>query len=380
MVKLYSCRAHDGDYFWLRYKHTEEGLYHNLVIDGGRKANASDFCEMLRTIQENGEQVDAVFLTHFDRDHIMGMLAGMQKARRQNCIPEIGKLYLNTGKGYWQHHEGGNEEHGSLPEESVWVPSVDTRCYTAGDLEQLMTFLQSYGLEERLCSYVVQSNEAIWIGGAKLQIISPSEESLEKLVRNGLEPMQGPPTIPYGGTEPEWSITLDELRTRTVLEDTSLSNGASIAFLFTFEEMRIAFLGDAYPSVCVEGLLKLGYSAENPCCVDLVKLPHHGSEHNCSKQLFQLLQTKQYLLSTDGRSGRLPDKIMLAKLLHGCGTAALYCNYDWWQKPIYRTFFTQQDREKWIETGRLRLIKLMSGNAPENVKSGFELYGFGRDW
>ena len=152
MVKLYSCRAHDGDYFWLRYKHTEEGLYHNLVIDGGRKANASDFCEMLRTIQENGEQVDAVFLTHFDRDHIMGMLAGMQKARRQNCIPEIGKLYLNTGKGYWQHHEGGNEEHGSLPEESVWVPSVDTRCYTAGDLEQLMTFLQSYGLEERLCS------------------------------------------------------------------------------------------------------------------------------------------------------------------------------------------------------------------------------------
>ena len=109
MVKLYSCRAHDGDYFWLRYKHTEEGLYHNLVIDGGRKANASDFCEMLRTIQENGEQVDAVFLTHFDRDHIMGMLAGMQKARRQNCIPEIGKLYLNTGKGYWQHHEGGNE-------------------------------------------------------------------------------------------------------------------------------------------------------------------------------------------------------------------------------------------------------------------------------
>lgn len=101
MVKLYSCRAHDGDYFWLRYKHTEERLYHNLVIDGGRKANASDFCEMLRTIQENGEQVDAVFLTHFDRDHIMGMLAGMQKARRQNCIPEIGKLYLNTGKGYW---------------------------------------------------------------------------------------------------------------------------------------------------------------------------------------------------------------------------------------------------------------------------------------
>lgn len=98
MVKLYSSRAHDGDYFWLRYKHTEERLYHNLVIDGGRKANASDFCEMLRTIQENGEQVDAVFLTHFDRDHIMGMLAGMQKALQTKLYPGNWKVVLEHGK------------------------------------------------------------------------------------------------------------------------------------------------------------------------------------------------------------------------------------------------------------------------------------------
>lgn len=50
MVKLFSCKAHDGDYFWLRYKHDEEKLYHNLVIDGGRKSNASDFYEMLKHI------------------------------------------------------------------------------------------------------------------------------------------------------------------------------------------------------------------------------------------------------------------------------------------------------------------------------------------
>ena len=42
MVKLFSCKAHDGDYFWLRYKHDEEKRYHNIVIDGGRKSNASD--------------------------------------------------------------------------------------------------------------------------------------------------------------------------------------------------------------------------------------------------------------------------------------------------------------------------------------------------
>ena len=93
MVKLYSCRAHDGDYFWLRYKHTEERLYHNLVIDGGRKANASDFCEMLRTIQENGEQVDAVFLTHFDGD-----ACGYAKSTQTKLYPGNWKVVLEHGK------------------------------------------------------------------------------------------------------------------------------------------------------------------------------------------------------------------------------------------------------------------------------------------
>ena len=90
MVKLFSCKAHDGDYFWLRYKHDEEKLYHNLVIDGGRKSNASDFYEMLKHICKNGEQIDAMVLTHFDQDHIMGMFAGLQNVQaalelRLNC-------------------------------------------------------------------------------------------------------------------------------------------------------------------------------------------------------------------------------------------------------------------------------------------------------
>lgn len=114
MVKLFSCKAHDGDYFWLRYKHDEEKRYHNIVIDGGRKSNASDFCEMLKRIYENGEQVDAMLLTHFDQDHIMGMLVGLQKAQKKNCIPEIAVLYLNTGRGYWKHHQSG-EEWGPFP-------------------------------------------------------------------------------------------------------------------------------------------------------------------------------------------------------------------------------------------------------------------------
>ena len=154
----------------------------------------------------------------------------------------------------------------------------------------------------------------------------------------------------------------------------------SVAFLFEFEKIRIAFLGDAYPSVCIDGLLKLGYSCKKPCCVDLVKLSHHGSKYNCSDKLFQILRTQNYLLSTDGRSGKLPNKTMIAKLLHSCDSATIYCNYSWWKKSIYSSFFTEEDREKWLVTGNLNLIELSSENTSETVKSGLELYGFGRGW
>lgn len=280
MVKLFSCKAHDGDYFWLRYKHDEEKLYHNLVIDGGRKSNASDFYEMLKHICKNGEQIDAMVLTHFDQDHIMGMFAGLQKAQKKNYIPKIAALYLNTGKGYWKHHQSleGSEP---LPEETVKIPMTDAPGYSANDLKKLTDFLQEYGLEEHICSYIVQSCEEIHIGNAKCYIISPSDASLKDLIQNFSDFMQVSPVTPYGGADPEWSKPLDELSGYDTPEDTSLSNGASIAFLFEFEKIRIAFLGDAYPSVCIDGLLKLGYSCKKPCCVDLVKLSHHGSKYNC---------------------------------------------------------------------------------------------------
>ena len=195
MVKLFSCKAHDGDYFWLRYKHDEEKRYHNVVIDGGRKSNASDFCGMLKHIYENGEQVDAMVLTHFDQDHIMGMLVGLQKAQKKNCIPEIAALYLNAGRGYWEHHKSRENEY-SLPEENINIPMVDTSGYSANDLMKLADFLQEYGLEEHICPYIVQSCREIQIGDAKFCIISPSDASLKKLVQNCSDLMQVPPATP----------------------------------------------------------------------------------------------------------------------------------------------------------------------------------------
>ena len=291
MVKLYSYRAHDGDFFWLKFKQKAEESYHNIVVDGGRKSNADDFCKMLNDIATDNEKVDAIILTHYDRDHIMGMLTGLQRARKKQCIPVIERILLNTGKGYLQQHEEFRVSMTQLPEEITKVP-LETPGYSAGDAENLIAFLKAYGLDEHLKEYIVQSLEPIEIGGTKLHIISPDENMLSRLIQSwpGLETSEE--RSAYGGSETEWETDIDELMGQNALEDSSTSNGASIAFVFEYEDIRIAFLGDAYSSVCIDGLSKLGYSKENPCEVDLIKLSHHGSKHNCSEELFQILKSK----------------------------------------------------------------------------------------
>lgn len=87
--------------------------------------------------------------------------------------------------------------------------------------------------------------------------------------------------------------------------DPSVNNAASIAFLFEYEDVSIAFLADVKPSVCMQGLKEL--KIKLPCEVDVLKLSHHGSKSNTSDALLKNLKTKIYMLSTNGNKQKVPN-------------------------------------------------------------------------
>lgn len=99
------------------------------------------------------------------------------------------------------------------------------------------------------------------------------------------------------------------------IPDRSISNGASLAFLFEFEGKRLAFLGDAWAEECLDGLGTLGYSREYPCQTSLVKLSHHVSPHNFPEELAQTLRAPCFLLSTKPLFRIKGQKITIARLL-----------------------------------------------------------------
>jgi beta-lactamase superfamily II metal-dependent hydrolase len=82
--------------------------------------------------------------------------------------------------------------------------------------------------------------------------------------------------------------------------DNSEANGSSIAMLVDYEGTRALLTGDAHAAVLAGSLTRLGATTEKQLAVDLWKLAHHGSWANLTEELFALVRTPRYLISTNG--------------------------------------------------------------------------------
>lgn len=74
----------------------------------------------------------------------------------------------------------------------------------------------------------------------------------------------------------------------------------------------------------------------------------------------------------------LKEKVVIAKLLRDCieenkSEITLYCNYDWWESQYHNKYFTQRDRQMYIDTKVLKVSLL--GEEGTKVKDGMILYG-----
>ncbi|MTV91723.1 hypothetical protein, partial [Streptococcus pneumoniae] len=72
-----------------------------------------------------------------------------------------------------------------------------------------------------------------------------------------------------------------------------MANGSSIAFIFEYEEKKILFGADAFPTVLLESLERL--SPDGNVSFDAVKVPHHGSKGNLNHSLLEKINCSNYL-------------------------------------------------------------------------------------
>lgn len=350
-------QAFEGDFIWLSYGDKYANMH--ILIDGGTKECGEKYSEIIEQIAERDEKIEAIVLTHIDRDHIDGVCNGIGKVKAEILQRTVKRILFNT---YGDMARG-------------ICANLSSGGYGIGEAIDFLELLKKKEIHTCLNRYLISGDIICLGGGAILRIISPGEKEIKGLKNKWqlYEDKRKFEPIGYSSNLEQIKTDLDDLMNTKMRQESSANNVASLAFLFEYDDIKGAFLGDAKPSVCIEGMKKL--SLEVPYCIDFIKLSHHGSMSNINSELLKRLQTENYMLSTNGNNGKTPAKPAIAQLLlsNEKNKISLYCNYEWWDNIYFGKYFTEQDKKKYISTNMLELHMLSKNEIA--VKDGLIFYG-----
>ncbi|PFX61619.1 MBL fold protein [Bacillus wiedmannii] len=335
--------AEDGDCFILSFNKR------NILIDGGRSSrNLLRHLEMeLQSIKDKTESIDLLVITHIDDDHIGGVLSIFEMNIHKELIQNV---WFNSGRlidGYFKEENNVNDER-DIP---LILTDTQVGIEKGNSLEKE---LKKSNIEPK---YVINQGATAHLDGAIFRILSPNQKALAKLNENWEVEIEEETNLEINNQKNnDYAQTLQSLANQKFKQDTSNVNASSIAFLFEYNCKKVLLLGDSHPSIVKEGLERLGYSSQNKLYVDVVKISHHGSRKNTSEQLLELIECRNFIISTNGGRGvrNLPDKESLSRIVTAMSLpVTFHFNY-----PIYDNIFSEEE----LKTHKIKLNSLYESN------------------
>lgn len=333
-------RAFHGDCILFSFT-DKENQNRNILVDGGtretyeyneprnRKSVPGDLKIIVEDIRQKKESIDLLILTHVDSDHIGGILKWFDND--PNASDLIGKIWFNSGRLISEYFGQQEIKENLLP--LVIKGDTDTGIKQGGFVED---YIEKHDIWDRR---IIKDGQRICEFGLEFRILSPSAKNLEKLLQKWEK--ESPQTLTARAENDYKKSLVTLIETDQFKEDNSIHNASSIAFILTFDGKNVLMLGDAHPSTVIDGLKCFGFSPENRLKAELVKVSHHGSKANTCYELLSYIDTKSFVVSTNGKSHNLPDKQCLARLINNTPDANLYFNYP----EIISQIFSAQDQE-----------------------------------
>jgi hypothetical protein len=111
--------------------------------------------------------------------------------------------------------------------------------------------------------------------------------------------------------------------------DDSVANLSSIVLLVEVGEKRILLTGDARGDKILAGLKLAGLLKDGTMHVDILKMPHHGSDRNMDEEFLRQITADHYVFSGNGDDGN-PERATLEYLWNARGSAnyTVHLTYD----------------------------------------------------
>jgi hypothetical protein len=330
-------RARKGDCFIVHYGSKDDpGL---VLIDGGPAQVYQPFLKpRLGTIRQarglGSDQslpVDLLMVSHIDDDHINGILELthelVEAKDSQRSLPlRIRDVWHNTF----------DDIIGNKPDELLAAVTAsfgaaalsgepDTEGLDPGAAMVLASVEQGFQLRDDIRKLGLRVNAKF---DGKLVMATKDGKSLDMGKGFSLT-VAGPMQAELLALQKDHDKFLrehehDQKATAALaaFTDTSVPNLSSLVLLAEVEKKRILLTGDARGDKILEGLKLVGLLQPNAKMhVDILKIPHHGSDRNLDPIFFQRLTADHYVFSGNGENGN-PERETLQMLLDTCGAAA----------------------------------------------------------
>jgi hypothetical protein len=155
-----------------------------------------------------------------------------------------------------------------------------------------------------------KGQKAFNIEGAKLTVIGPRQDRVDKLRGEWIKALRKP-------TKAARQAALQELFLPDKSLDRSVPNLSSIVILVEINKCKLLLTGDANGKDIVAAWGELGLQA-GPVKIDLVKMPHHGSARNIPKAFIDFFVANHYVFSANGKYNNPDPPVIEAVVeMHG---------------------------------------------------------------
>ncbi|WP_223788394.1 hypothetical protein [Marinicella meishanensis] len=341
---------------------------HNILCDGGLYSSMKSHVRkpLKKLVEDNGGLLDAIYVSHLDQDHISGILQLMRDAvdwkvfdyHRNNGDmdviepgfirpPKIGMLWHNSFRDQVGKNVGeiGDILAAAAPvlistgvkefiEEAHEIGNVassirealEVSSYTKPEFLDIKTnILPGHNGPGKLL-FRKGNGTKFSIGSMNFTIVGPSKEALNDL-RDGWnnwleksEGIRGTKAIKKkvkkqlerfaSGQTNQSPFDLYNWNGISSFRGVTAPNVASLVLMVEENGKLILLTGDAQQDKLLEDLEATGYLSEGYCHLDVLKVAHHGSEHNTDENFVKLISAENYVFCGNGANGNPEPKVL----------------------------------------------------------------------
>ncbi len=270
-------QAGTGDSIWV--SHNKK----NIVIDGGKSTSA---IKDRYNKMPKDEVIDLLVVTHIDSDHIAGIITLVKHMKGNGETHRLKQVWFNFPKKEETNEysvDEGNELTSLLLE-------IDGLCWNNNTFELL--------------------DHTIAVGDIKLHILAPDHDVADEYKPKDPDEL--------GVRLDDWHIDLKTLIDNVDDDDVDEGgpNSQSIIILIECEDKKLLLPGDSTPEELCDALQYYNKINGAPLELNFMKLPHHGSTRNITKNILDEVICSNFIISTKkNKKYYFPNKETIAKLI-----------------------------------------------------------------